>query len=225
MLITFLIPKRTIAFCTPVVHFLPQVRIKVNTLLLNAPTFFSLGPLPYFIRSSAYSQTKPGHIFSFFSSHLQNGTECNVVLRVLQSVVTCSCCPDYLGLWITIILLEQEMPLAFVCSPCRNHCDTFQVYFSWSNDSKPKLNQEGREVLSRTIYQYQGSHFARINLWVRGLSFLLSDAENAKYTQIQKFSSWVHQSQALVNSIDLCIHIFIILEWDLWSCYWCWTFR
>lgn len=127
---------------------------------------FSLGPLPYFIRNLAYSQTKPGYTFSFFSSHLQNCTEYNVVLRVLSSLVTCSCCPDYLGLWRTITLLEQAMPLAFLCSPCRNHCNTFQLHFSCSNDLSPKLNQEAGEVLSGDTYQYQGNHFPRINLWV-----------------------------------------------------------
>lgn len=166
MLITFPVQKHKIAFCTQVIHFLLQVRIKVNTLLLHAPSSFSLVPLPYFLRNLAYSQTKHGHILSFCSSHLQNFTECSIVLQVLQSLFTCSCCPDDLGLWRTIILLEQETPLAFTCSPCRKHCDTFWLHFSCSNDQKPKLNQEERQVLSGTMYQYQGSHFHRTNLWV-----------------------------------------------------------
>lgn len=97
---------------------------------------------------------------------------------------------------------------SFVCSPCRNHCDIFDLNFSCFNALKTKLNQVEREVLTEATYQYQRSHLPRINLWIWGLSFFLSDIENAEYIEINKCSSWVHQSQALVNSTDFCWFFF-----------------
>lgn len=87
---------------------------------------------------------------------------CAVGTAVPGHLLLLSC----LGLWRTTVLLEQETPLAFIWSPCRNHCDTFNLHFSCSNDLKPKLHREGREVLSCATYQYQGCHLPRINLLV-----------------------------------------------------------
>lgn len=123
-------------------------------------------------------------------------------------LITCSCSSHYLGLCRTIIFLEQQMPLAFVCSPCRNHCDIFELNFSCFNVLKTKLNQVEREVLSGDTYQYQGSHLPRINLSVPGLPFFLSDIENYEYIEINKCCPWVHNGQALVNSRDYCCFFF-----------------